>query len=142
MPTRVIHFGPDDCHRRMVLQTAGYSVDECHSLSELRARLLSGAALDAVLMSDVEGLAPEDAATLARMHCCVPVVLFRGTNLSYEDSEFDLVIHALTPPDVWLNEVDALIEKSRAARDGSKVLTGRSIELPGGSKIAIRSDAA
>jgi hypothetical protein len=121
----------------MVLQSAGYSVDECHSLSELHARLSTGAAIDVVLMSDVEGLAPEDAAALARMHFCVPVVLFRGTNLSYEDSEFDLVIHALTPPDVWLNEVDALIEKGRAARADSEVLTGRSMEPRGEPKIAI-----
>jgi len=137
MATRVIHFGPDDCHRRMVLQSAGYSVDECHSINELRARLLTATALDAVLMSDVEGLTPEDVAEVARMHCCVPVVLFRGTNLSYEDCEFDLVIHALTPPDVWLNEVDALIEKSRAARADSKVLTGKAMEFRVGAKTAV-----
>ena len=135
MATRVIHFGPDDCHRRMVLQSAGYSVDECRSLSELRARLLTGTGFDAVLMSEVEGLAPEDAAALVRMHCCVPVVLFRGTNLSYEDSEFDLVIHALTPPEVWLNEVDILIERGRPASTDSEVLAVRSAELDGGAKI-------
>jgi hypothetical protein len=134
MAARVIHFGPDDCHRRMVLQSAGYSVDECYSLSELRARLLTDAGFEAVLMSEAEGLAPEDAAALARMYCCGPIVLFRGTNLSYEDSEFDLVIHALTPPDVWLGEVETLIKRRRPPRSDSEVLAGGSVDIHSGSK--------
>lgn len=141
MATRVIHFGPDDCHRRMVLQSAGYSVDECHTLSELRVRLLTGSGFGAVVMSEVEGLAPEDAAALARMHGHVPVVLFRGTNLSYEDSEFDLVIHALTPPEVWLNEVDSLIAKGRVAGAESEVLAGPSVDLGGAKPVSARTRA-
>ncbi len=135
MAARVIHFGPDDCHRRIVLQSAGYSVDECYSLSELRAHLLTGAVFEAVFISEVEGFSPEDAAALARMHCCGPIVLFRGTNISDADSEFDLVIHALTPPDVWLDEVETLIARRRASRMGTEVFAGGSVDLHGGSKI-------
>ncbi len=136
MAARVIHFGPDDCHRRMVLQSAGYFVDECGSLGELRSRLLSGAAFEAVLMSEVEGLTPGDAASIARMHSCVPVVLFRGTNLTYEESKFDLVIHALTPPEEWLTEVEALIERGRPEPADSEVLAGGSADLESEDQVA------
>lgn len=127
MAARVIHFGPDDCHRLMVLRSAGYSVDGCNSLNQLRASLVSGA--DAVLMSDAEGIAPQDAVALARMQSSAPVVLFRSTNLSYEDSGFDLVVHSLTPPEVWLNQVDALIAGTRTLQAESKALIGESREL-------------
>jgi hypothetical protein len=136
MATRVIHFGPDDCHRRMVRQSAGYSVDECHSLGELRDCLLTATAFEAVFMSEAEGLTPEDAASITRMHSCVPVILFRGTNLSYEESQFDLVIHALTPPDVWLNEVETLIERGRAERTDSEILADGYAVLESGERVA------
>ena len=41
-------------------------------------------------------------------------MLFRNTNMAYEESRFDLVVQCLTPPEVWLNDVDALIERSRS----------------------------
>jgi hypothetical protein len=114
MPGKVIHFGPDDCHRLMVLQSAGYTVQDCGSLPQLRLTLESDSAPDAVLMSDGDGVSPQEAIAVARTHSSNPVILFRNTNQSYEDSGFDLVIPCLTPPEVWLTEVDALIEKRRA----------------------------
>src|SRR5258708_16784159 len=42
MAARVIHFGPDDCHRLIVLESAGYAVDACDSLGQLRASLTAG----------------------------------------------------------------------------------------------------
>ena len=115
MFARVIHFGPDDCHRVMVLRSAGYSVEDCLSLSQLRATLETGQPPDAVLMSDGDGVAPSDAIAIARHHSSHLVVLFRNSNLEYEDSGFDLVVPCLTPPEVWLNEVDALIKQRRGA---------------------------
>jgi hypothetical protein len=116
MAARVIHFGPDDCHRLIVLQSAGYAVDACNSLGQLRASLTAGDKADAVVMSDAEGVAPEEVASVARDHSLAPVVLFRGTNRVYEDSRFDLVVHTLTPPEVWLSEVNELIAKGRVLR--------------------------
>jgi hypothetical protein len=81
------------------------------SLGQLRASLLAAGEADAVLLSDGDGAAPEEAAALARGCCSVPVVLFGSTNRAYEDAAFDLVVRSLTPPEVWLCEVDTLIAK-------------------------------
>jgi hypothetical protein len=113
MAARVIHFGPDDCHRLMVLRSAGFAVDGCMSLTQFRSSLVSGNHAEAVLLSDGDGFSPEEAAVLARCCSSAPVVLFSGTNRTYEGAAFDLIVHSLTPPEVWLHEVDALIAKSR-----------------------------
>jgi len=137
MAARVIHFGPDDCHRLMVLRTAGYAVDNCNSLIQLRSSLLTGGGADAVLVSDGEGVAPETAIAVAKSHSSAPVVLFRSTNLSYQDSGFDLVVHSLTPPEVWLNEVDALIARSLALRAQSEALVTESRQLRRESVVSV-----
>lgn len=116
MPARVIHFGPDDCHRLMVLRSAGYAVDDCHSLVQLRSCLANDAAPDALVTSDAEGFEPKEAIALVKTRASIPVVLFRSTNLACEDSDVDLVVNCLTPPELWLGEVDALIEKRRGVR--------------------------
>jgi hypothetical protein len=126
MAARVIHFGPDDCHRLMVLRSAGYSVDDCGSLLQLRACLASGAIPDALLMSDGGPVMPEEAIALARTHVSLPVILFRNTTLTYEESGIDLVVPSLTPPEIWLIEVEGLIEKSRTLRTVSESLIDRS----------------
>jgi hypothetical protein len=114
MFTRVIHFGPDDCHRLMVLRSAGYEVEDCDSPLQLSALLSSGASAEAVIMSDGEGVSHEEALAVARTHSNLPLILFRSTNRAYEEFEFDLVVQVLTPPEAWLNDVDALIERTRA----------------------------
>jgi hypothetical protein len=126
MAARVIHFGPDDCHRLTVLRSAGFTVDDCASLTQFRGSLLNGSHADAVLLSDGEGFAPEDAAALARNCCSAPVILFSGTNRNYEGAAFDLVVHSLTPPEVWLHEVDTLIATSRVLGGGLAALSRKS----------------
>lgn len=128
MAARVIHFGPDDCHRMMVLRSAGYSIDDCRSLIQLRECLAAGAIADALLMSDAAEVEPREAIALAKTHVSLPVVLFRSTNLTYEESGADLVVHCLTPPEVWLGEVDALIEKSRVLRAAPQAFALKSAE--------------
>lgn len=83
-------------------------------LVQLRALLATGTELDAVLVSDSEGASPREALIACRAHTSAPIILFRSTNLSYEDSGFDLVVPSLTPPEVWLDDVTATIERSRA----------------------------
>ncbi len=137
MGARVIHFGPDDCHRLMVLRSAGYSIDDCRSLVQLRDCLDCGATAEALLMSDAEDLQPQEAIALAKTYVSLPVILFRSTTLTYEESGVDLVVHCLTPPKVWLNEVDALIEKSRAIRTQSQVPARKSAPFRRESALAI-----
>jgi len=113
MPGRVIHFGTDDCHRLMVLESAGYALKECDCLVELRRLLEDSVRTDALVVSEGDGVSLQEVVAVARTHSCLPVILFRNTNLEYEDDGVDLVIYCLTPPRVWLNEVEAAIEKTR-----------------------------
>ena len=129
MGARVIHYGPDDCHRVMVLRSAGYSTSDCRSLVQLRECLDRGATADALLMSDAEDFQPQEAIALAKAHLSLPVILFRSTTLTYEESGVDLVVHCLTPPEIWLNEVDVLIERSRTLRAQSQALGRKSAQL-------------
>ncbi len=129
MAARVIHFGPDDCHRLMVLRSAGYAVDGCTSLAQLRDALLAGGEADAVLLSDGSGVALEEAASLARSYSSGPVVLFSGTNRAYEGAAFDLVVHSLTPPEAWLYEVDKVIARRRPLGGNLTALPRKSAQL-------------
>lgn len=129
MAARIIHFGPDDCHRIMVLGSAGFAVEACSSMNQFRASLLSGNQPDAVLLSDGDGFSPEDAAVLARSCSPAPVVLFSGANRAYQGARFDLVVYSLTPPEVWLHEVDALIAKSRLLGGRLAALSRKSARL-------------
>lgn len=137
MAVRVIHVGPDDCHRLMVLRSAGFAVDGCVSLTQFRALLLGGSRADAILLSDGEGFAPNDAAMLARSCSSAPVVLFGGTNRTYEDAMFDLVVHSLTPPEVWLHEVDALIAENRVLGGRLAAMSHKSARLLEESALAV-----
>ncbi len=138
MAARLIHFGPDDCHRLTVLRSAGYTVDGCVSMAELRVFLLAANEADAILLSDGDGVAPENAAALARSCSSAPVILFSGTNRAYEGAAFDLVVHSLTPPEVWLHEVDALIAKSRALAGHLAAVSRRSAQLLEGSALVLK----
>ena len=60
MPVRVIHFGPDDCHRLMVLESAGYAVENCDCLAKLPRLLADSAEMDAVLVSEGNGVSLPD----------------------------------------------------------------------------------
>jgi hypothetical protein len=97
----------------MVLQSAGFAVEDCDCLEKMRGLLADGTAADAVLVSDGQGISLGEIIAVARRHPSLPVILFRNTNLAYEDAGVDLVVHCLTPPEVWLNDVESLIEKTR-----------------------------
>ena len=113
MPARVFHFGPDDCHRLMVLESAGYAVQECNGLVELRRMLADSARADALLVTEGDEVPLHDIVALVRSQSSLPIILFRNPNMAREDAGVDLVVHCLTPPDVWLNDVEAVIEKTR-----------------------------
>jgi len=97
----------------MVLESAGYSVQECHCLVELRRLLADSARADALLVTEGDEVPLQDIVSLVRTHSSLPIILFRNPNMAREDAGVDLVVHCLTPPDVWLNDVEAVIEKTR-----------------------------
>ena len=113
MTTRVIHYGVDDCHRLTVLRGIGYAVEDCSSLAELRAALSQNRDAEAVLISEMEGDVPEDAAALAKCSSQAPLVLFRISNGFCREEKFDLIVEALASPQQWVSDVNALIQRSR-----------------------------
>jgi hypothetical protein len=116
MAARIIHFGADNCHRLWVLKSAGYFIDDCQSVVQLRTILQSGIDPDAVAFTESERFAPEEAVEVARSHSSAPLILFRETHNECAESAFDLVVPVLEPPEAWLNSVAALIARGRPVR--------------------------
>lgn len=140
MAARVIHVGTDSCHRLPVLESAGYEVDTCISVPELRIALTSVKQLDAVLISEGAEGAHSDAVSVARSHSTAPIVLFRETQLSFAESPFDLVVPILISPQVWLEDIAALIARCRALRANAQALCDQSAELQRQSR-AVRASS-
>jgi hypothetical protein len=126
MADRIVHFGTDACHRLLVLQDAGYAVNDCHSILELRSALEERHQTAAIVMTGSPGTvgrtAGRTAVRLARSCSHAPLILFRDGNDEGDKSEFDLVIPALTPPSEWLEAIATVIERCRALCADSKSL--------------------
>lgn len=114
MAARILHYGPDSCHRLFVFRSAGYDVGQCGSVIQLRTALLSGEQTDAVVMANGPFDPSHDAVRVTRAHSSARLILFRDTNADIKEEDFDLVIPALTPPARWLSDIALLIERSRA----------------------------
>jgi hypothetical protein len=138
MAARVIHFGTDYCHRSMVLRNAGFAVDECISLVQLRSALIAESRADVVCLSDGEPTHQEAAVALARSHCSAPLVFFQGAEHSADQPAVDLVVPNLTPPDVWLNEVKELIAQSVALQQQTRSLLRKSGQIRMSARDAVR----
>ncbi len=129
MAARIIHFGADNCHRLWVLKSAGYSIDDCQSVVQLRTVLQSGIDPDAVAITESERFAPEEAVEVTRSHSSAPLILFRETHNDFMESVFDLVVPVLEPPEAWLTNIATLIAKSQAVRARSEALVRQSMLL-------------
>jgi hypothetical protein len=115
MASRIVHFALDDCHRIGVLKSAGYCVDDCgDSLSRLHAALIGVWETDAVVIAESTGTLPDRVVSLVRSVSVAPLILFQSKYPHYDESEFDLIVQPLTPPDRWLSDIGALIEQRRS----------------------------
>ncbi|MGO9434465.1 MAG: hypothetical protein ACLPH3_09320 [Terracidiphilus sp.] len=113
MAANLVYFGEDTCHRLAVLARAGYSVKNCSSVCDLGFALDDPNETEAVLMADHNGHLPQDAIALVRTCSSVALVLFRESNDTYCESPFNLVVPSLTPPEQWLDQIDALLLERR-----------------------------
>jgi hypothetical protein len=138
MAARIIHFGADNCHRLWVLKSAGYFIDDCQSVVQLRTALQSGINPDAVAFTENERFAPGEAVEVTRSHSSAPLILFRETHNDCVESVFDLVVPVLEPPEAWLTSVAALIAKSQAIRASTEVLIKHSMALRQGAEEVCR----
>lgn len=121
MAASIIHVGVDDCQRIAVLKVAGFEVNDCRSFDQLHAALLGIPAADAVAIAESRGELIEKAVSLTRVTSSIPLILFESPSPHlFNDSDFDLVVPALTSPAVWLERVQKLIAESRALRARSE----------------------
>ncbi len=113
MAARVVYFGCDECRRVPVLHMAGYAVADCPSILKLRSVLQEPGQTSAVLFTGRDEKERKEAVTLARAQSCAPLILFETCNAPGDESDFDLVIPPLTPPQEWLAKIAATIQQRR-----------------------------
>jgi hypothetical protein len=127
MATSFIHIGEDLCFRLPVLESAGYSVAECHSIELLSAAL--GRNPEAVLLEEEPKVLTEAAAILTRSRSAASLILFRSEVDSFTAGDFDLIIPSLTSPEEWLSQIAGLLQRSRTIRAESQTLLRASWSL-------------
>jgi hypothetical protein len=126
MSRRLFSFGYDACHRWAVLRLAGFTIDECGSIQELRERLMrshfmGSHSVEAVIMVEDILVLPPEAIVAARSYFTGPVVLFEGRTPTSHGDAFDLRVPVLTRPEVWLPQIDKLSETIRYRPAGEAV---------------------
>lgn len=120
MAATILHMGEDLCRRIPVMEAAGFVVFR----SEVKITAIHiafGGEEDysaVVFQNDVAAVA-EDAVHETRSLCEAPFVLFQNPAVACDDREFDLVVPALTPPNVWLQKMREVIQVSREIRERS-----------------------
>lgn len=114
MAARVVYFGCDECRRVPVLHMAGYAVDDCPSILKLRSVLQEPGQTSAFLFTGRNEKECKEAVVLARTQSSAPLILFDGPNHAGDESDFDLVIPPLTPPQEWLAKIAATIQQRRS----------------------------
>ena len=129
MAARIVHFGADNCCRLLVLEHAGYEIDHCSSVVKLGLALTTEREADAVVITEDPEAPRREAIALVRSRCAAPLILFQTAGSGYEESDFDLVIPALTSTHEWLEKIGAIIERSRSMMADSKSVSEQSAAL-------------
>lgn len=70
-------------------------------------------------------------AAIALVHSCVvvPIIPFSESQEAYSESDFDLVVPALSHPQEWLADLKSLIECSAAVRRELQIIQEQSARL-------------
>ena len=123
MSARIVHFGEDRFNRLGPLRDAGYAIDACRTLEELRLAMASVVQLDALTMAETEDAPLDDALAVARSGCQAPLIFFQGSTHNTNRAEFSLVVPLLAKPGAWLAEVADLIDRCRSLRADPQIRT-------------------
>lgn len=125
----VLHFGLDQCFRLRVLESAGFAVEDCPSLDTLSAELLRKP--DALVLEDEPAAQVMKAISLSRLYPNVPLVLFRSSEPVSEGlaCSADLTIPSFTAPELWLREIEDLVERTRTLAAESQRIRAQSAAL-------------
>jgi hypothetical protein len=140
MAARIIYFGPDTCHRLPILSNAGYTIENCTSIEQLRAALKAIDQADAVLLTDSGNGVPE-AIDFLGSHSAVPLILFCDSQSNSPGSGVDLIVPILTPPSLWLAEIETLLDQSRQRPVNPQKLQGEPRLLPRKTVLPQRNTA-
>ena len=116
MPLKILTFGYDACHRWAVMRFAGYRVDECESIRDLRQKLMASTDVDAVIMVEDIVSIPSEAIIAAKSYFHGPLVLFESRCAAENEHVFDLRVPNLTQPSEWLQRIQAVIGNYTRAR--------------------------
>jgi CxxC-x17-CxxC domain-containing protein len=124
MAATVLHFGQESFTALPVLRNAGYRVESCASVQQLRASLEAAGEPDAVSMTDETVSEHHDAVSVARARNSTSLILFRHTDrdwfpdVEYDptEAEFDLIVPRAAPTAEWLRDIAEVIAQSRAIR--------------------------
>ena len=115
MSRNILTYGYDACHRWAVLRLAGFTVQPCESIAQLRDRLIKRTPADAIIMVEDIVSVPNEAITAAKSYFDGPLVLFESRSFAEHRGAFDLCIPILTSPSVWLEQLEALIQTGPAS---------------------------
>lgn len=110
MSRKILTFGYDACHRWAVLRLAGFTIQVCESIGDLRDQLIKLPQVDAVIMVEDIVRVPQEAITAAKSYFDGPLVLFEAHSHIKNREQFRLCVPILTGPSVWLPKLEALIE--------------------------------
>jgi len=133
----VLLIGEDICHRSEVLRSAGYAVEECASEITAAAWFRGGRSADIVCITEGTRGPAEAPLAIARHFSSAPMVLFRSANHNYLQRVWDLDVPLYRPPELWLEDIAALLASMRTTiacsaelRVDSRNLQGETARLP------------
>lgn len=119
----ILHIGEDVCQRIPVMETAGFAVFQSPcSIPAIHTAFDREEDYSAVVFHTDIAAVPEVAVRETRDLSEAPLVLFQNPTITCDEGEFDLVIPALTPPDIWLEKLRDVIQACREARERSMQL--------------------
>ena len=119
----ILHIGEDFCRRIPVLERAGFAVFESEgSIAAVEKAFVGGDIFSAITFHCDLAQPPDATLRKTRTLSVAPCVLFANPAIQVGESEFELVIPALTSPDLWLKRLRELIEASRRLLEQSRQL--------------------
>jgi hypothetical protein len=125
--TTVLHVGDDLCYRIPLMESAGIIVHSSEpSLTGIISAFDEVGSFSAVAFHNAIHPPLPEVVSAARSRTPAPFVLFDTSVVACQKSDFDLVIHEFTPPDVWLARLHSTIEEAQKLRAASRILRGDS----------------
>lgn len=126
----VLYFGPDEWNRVQVLESAGYAVHQCLKISDLESELGKSPQPAVVVMNSFGHASFVPAVELVHLQAAsARIIAFPSAGESGFEKTVDLVVPPLTPPEEWLKDMAALLERSRAVQKASQAVHQQSAQL-------------